>query len=145
MVAVTLVLCSCNMSEKIQIHGIDRYSMPDTRTLVLGVDAENDMGFNINVMSATVELGDGQKVFATATLKEPVRLPRKSRQTVEMGWNLEFKGFFAAIAMLRKAMESPDNLYVSGEVVAKGLGVKKKKIITKEPLSKIMSNFVEEK
>ncbi|MBR2451994.1 MAG: hypothetical protein IKB37_02335 [Rikenellaceae bacterium] len=144
-IAVAFTLSSCNLASKLKLHGIDSFSMPDTRTLVLGVDAENGLGVNVSAMSAVFELGDGEKVFATATLKEPVRLRRKSRETVSMAFDLEFNGLFAAISMLRKAMNSPENLYVSGEVVGKSMGIKKKKVLTKQPLSKIMSNFVDEK
>ena len=144
-IAVAFTLSSCNLASKLKLHGIKSFSMPDTRTLVLGVDAENGLGVNVSAMSATFELGDGEKVFATATLQNPVRLRRKTRETVYMAFDLEVKGLFAAISMLRKGMESPENLYVSGEVVGKSMGIKKKKVLAKQPLSKIMSNFGEKK
>lgn len=144
-VAVGFALCSCDLSSKLLLHDVTSVSMPDTRTLIVGVDAENMMGVNVKAFSAQVELGDGNKIFATATLQEPVKLRRKSRETVYFVFDLEIKGFFAAISMLRKGMESPENLYVSGEIVGKSMGVKKKKMLTKQPLSKIMSNFVEKK
>jgi hypothetical protein len=119
--------------------------MPDTRSIVLGIDAQNDLGLNVYATSAVFELRDNDKVLATATMRNPIKLRRKSREVVYATFDLEFKGLFATMSILRKAFKSPQDLNFSGEVVGKCMGIKKKKVLAPQPLSKIMSNFAEQK
>lgn len=145
LVAITFMVCGCNPASKLQVHGIKHYSMPDTRSIVLGIDAQNDLGLNVYAADAAFELKDNDKVVATATLRDPVKLQRKRRQVVYATFDLEFKGLFATVGVIRKALKNPEEITISGEVVGKCMGIKKKKVLAPQSLSKIMSNFAGKK
>ena len=162
--AVAFVLGGCNPISKIKLHGVTNVSLPasstsvlgsdlgealttllsqtETRTVVLSVDAENELGLNVRAVDAKFTLSDGKKVYATATLAEPVMLRHKTRSTVQVPMNVEIEGgMLSMLALARKVIQSPESLTVQGEVVGKCMGVKKKKTLAPQPLSKFMSNF----
>ncbi len=143
--AAIFMFCGCNPASKLQVHGVKSYSMPDKRSITLGIDAQNDLGLNVYATEAQFELKDNGKVLATATLREPIKLKRKSREVVYATFDLEIKGILATVAIVRKAIKSPDDLTFSGEVVGKCMGIKKKKELAPQPVSKIISNFVQKK
>lgn len=163
-VAAAFVLGGCNPVSKIKLHGVTNISLaadstsvlgsdlreslvglftqPSARMVILSVDAENELGLNVRAVDAKFTLSDGKKVYATASLAEPVMLRRKTRETVQVPMNVEVEGgMLTMLSFARKALQSPETMTVQGEVVGKCMGVKKKKILAPQPLSKFMSNF----
>lgn len=163
-VAAAFVLGGCNPVSKIKLHGVTNISLaadstsvlgsdlreslvglftqPSARTVILSVDAENELGLNVRAVEAKFTLSDGKKVYATASLAEPVMLRHKTRSTVQVPMNVEIEGgMLTMLSFARKALQSPETMTVQGEFVGKCMGVKKKKTLAPQPLSKFMSNF----
>ncbi|MBQ8863941.1 MAG: hypothetical protein IJ014_04355 [Rikenellaceae bacterium] len=162
--AVAFMLSGCNLTQKVKLHGVTNISMPSSNssalgsnlqsalsglfsngsasTILIGVDAENGLGLNIKLIDAQFTLCEGDKVYATATLKEPITLRRKTRTELQVPMNIELKGgVLATLSLARKVLQSSESLTVQGEVVAKCAGIKKKKTLAPQPLSEFIHNF----
>ena len=160
---MTLVLGGCTPISKIHLHGVTNISsaansamgsnVQDALTTLLSqsgtkvpviitIDAENELGLNVKATEATFSLTDGKKVYATATLSEPVTLRHKTRANVEVPMDIKIEGgILQSLSLVRKLLNSPESMTVQGEVVGKCAGVKKKKVLSPRPLSEFMSNF----
>ena len=163
--AVAFMLGGCNPSSKITLHGVTNISSPGAASSILGtnaqealsklfsqsgsavpiilnVDAENRMGVNLKATEAQFTLSDGKKIYATATLSEPVMLRRKTREIVKVPLDVKLEGgILQTLSLVRKVLNSPETMTVQGEVTGKCAGIKKKKVVEPQPLSEFMSNF----
>lgn len=163
--AVAFMLGGCNPSSKITLHGVTNISSPGATSSILGtnaqealsklfsqmgsavpiilnVDAENRMGVNLKATEAQFTLSDGKKIYATATLSEPVVLRRKTREIVKVPLDVKLEGgILQTLSLVRKVLNSPETMTVQGEVTGKCAGIKKKKVVEPQPLSEFMSNF----
>lgn len=163
--AVAFMLGGCNPSSKITLHGVTNISSPGATSSILGtnaqealsklfsqmgsavpiilnVDAENRMGVNLKATEAQFTLSDGKKIYATATLSEPVMLRRKTREIVKVPLDVKLEGgILQTLSLVRKVLNSPETMTVQGEVTGKCAGIKKKKVVEPQPLSEFMSNF----
>lgn len=154
---MAVALSSCNPMSKIKLHGVARTSVSElvsqisslgsgSNTMVIGVDMENQLGLNVKATEAKFELREGERVFVTATLAEPVKLRHNTRDVVDVKFNVEMKGgLLQTIALARTVMQSPEKLTVSGYVVGKCAGIKKKKTLSPQPLSNLISKFANRK
>ena len=164
--AVAFVLGGCNPSSKITVHGVTNISSPgavssalgnnaqetlskifsqmgSAMPVVLNVDAENKMGLNVKATEAQFTLSDGKKIYATATLSEPVVLRHKTREIVKVPLDVKLEGgILQTLSLVRKVLNSPETMTVQGKVTGKVAGVKKKKVVEPQPLSEFMSTFV---
>lgn len=162
---LAFVLSGCNPTSKIHLHGVTNISSPGAVSSVLGsnvqdaltklfsqagsavpivlnVDAENELALNVKAVEAQFTLSDGQKVYATATLTEPITLRHKTRETVAVPLDIKLEGgLLQTLSLARKVLNSPETMTIQGEVVGKCAGIKKKKVVTPRPLSEFMSNF----
>lgn len=163
--AVALMLGGCNLESKVTLHGVTNISSPSTTSTIIGanaqealsklfsqsgsavpvvlnVDAENRMGVNLKATEAQFTLSDGKKIYATATLSEPVMLRRKTREIVKVPLDVKLEGgILQTLSLVRKVLNSPETMTVQGEVTGKCAGIKKKKVVEPQPLSEFMSNF----
>lgn len=163
--AVAFMLGGCNPSSKITLHGVTNISSPGATSSILGtnaqealsklfsqmgsavpivlsVDAENELGLNVKATEAQFTLSDGKKIYATATLSEPVVLRRKTREIVKVPLDVKLEGgILQTLSLVRKVLNSPETMTVQGEVTGKCAGIKKKKVVEPQPLSEFMSNF----
>lgn len=162
---VAFMLGGCNPSSKITLHGVTNITSPRATSSILGtnaqealsklfsqmgsavpiilnVDAENRMGVNLKATEAQFTLSDGKKIYATATLSEPVMLRRKTREIVKVPLDVKLEGgILQTLSLVRKVLNSPETMTVQGEVTGKCAGIKKKKVVEPQPLSEFMSNF----
>ncbi len=167
--AVAFMLGGCNPSSKITLHGVTNITSPNSAStisslgtnlqeavskvfsqmgsavpIILNVDAENRMGVNLKATEAQFTLSDGKKIYATATLSEPVMLRRKTREIVKVPLDVKLEGgILQTLSLVRKVLNSPETMTVQGEVTGKCAGIKKKKVVEPQPLSEFMSNFAQ--
>ncbi|MBR5455084.1 MAG: hypothetical protein IKV60_04765 [Rikenellaceae bacterium] len=164
--ALAFVLGGCNPASKVTLHGITNISSPGAASTILGanaqdaitkllsqsgsavpivlnVDAQNDMALNVKATEAQFTLSDGKKIYATATLSEPIMLRHKTREIVKVPLDVKLEGgLLQTLSLVRKLLNSPETMTIQGEVIGKCAGVKKKKVVEPQPLSEFMSTFV---
>jgi hypothetical protein len=93
--------------------------------LHLQLKAANDSRVKVTLQEAQISVTDPRGEILTASLDEPLVLPRRSVTDLSLPVTLRFRGGFGAVTALNRLGGDPDEIRFSGSVHLRGGGLRK--------------------
>ena len=128
--------------EKIRFEEVERVEMHSLTGVDLVLRVRNDTGYKLRLEEASLALFYGSSCVATAVLREPVEVPRRSVERLTTQWRLRVSDPLAAYALVRR-LRHDDLSAVAVSFTARGRGGPAVLNISREkmPLSEFLNTF----
>lgn len=140
-VVISLLFSSCLKMDDFQIVGIDKVNMQSLSKFEIEMELRNDSRRNVKIVSAKLDLMQGESHILSLMINEKIIIPRRSIVSLSLPIHVKLRKPFLAAMVVQDLDRHKNTITISGEVKAK-VGLITKKFTFKDmPISQFIDTF----